>query len=271
MAMRNCSHCGGGHKDPLRLKGIAEILVYHGKTLVDHFVEKNIILYQGNGAVITTLASVGPTIPQVITRMAVGDQGTIPSDPTVPKVPTEGLTGLYHEFYREDIQDVLLTINPGSSFTVPATLISNNTTITVANTASIANGMSVVGTNIPAGCRVQNVSDSTHVILTAAPTVGGVENVTFSGAANQAKFTATFNAVDVPLTAFSDPSNPVINEVGLVIVNPLAAGGSTRAPVAAPNANQSDEIVMSLRTFKSVPFQIANDVSITIRYTIFME
>jgi hypothetical protein len=269
--MRKGTQRGRGHKDPLRLKGIAEILVYQRGVLIDRFVEKNIVLYQGNGAVMTSLASISPTMPYVVTRMAAGDQGTIPSDSTVPKVPTADLTGLYHEVYREDVDSVVLTINPGNAFTVPATLVAGNKTITVADTTDVASGMSVAATYLPAGTQVQDVPDGTHIILTAAPTNSAVENVTFSGAANQAKFIATFDSLDVPLTSFSDPSNPVINEVGLVLINPLAAGGPTRAPVAAPNAPQSDEIVMTLRTFKSVPFQAANAISITVRYTLFME
>ena len=73
------------------------------------------------------------------------------------------------------------------------------------------------------------------------------------------------------MTAYSNPSQPRINEVGMVLINPVAASGVDRDPVTAPNTPPSDEVVMSIRCFKSIPFELANDVSITIRYTIYME
>lgn len=196
-------------KDKLGLQGRVEIFVYHGKDLVDYQDVKNILFYQGNTEVLRTLSTISPsTAPRIVNRMAAGDQGTIPSDPTVPKVPTKDLpqvistTGLYHEVYRKDIDS-----------------------------------------------RIQ----------------------TFSGATNQVKFVATFAASDVSLSAFSNPSQPRINEIGLVIIDPTAVSGLGRTAVTAPTTPPSDEVVLSIRAFKSVPFEVANDVSITIRYTLFME
>ena len=95
-------------------------------------------------------------------------------------------------------------------------------------------------------------------------------NLTVSGATNQCQFVATFNAVDIALSAYANPSQARLNEVGLIIIDP-GAGSITRAPVTNPAVPASDEVVLSIRCFKSVPFEIANDVSITIRYTIYME
>ena len=134
--------------------------------------------------------------------MAIGDRGTIPSDPTVPKVPTSDLPGLYNEVYRDDIDGASLD----------------------------------VGTP-------------------------GVHEV---------QFVKTFDAATVPITAFSNQAAPVINEVGLVTFD-FSAGALPRPPVAAPDAPPADEVVFSLRTFKSVPFEAANEISVTIRYTIFIE
>jgi hypothetical protein len=44
-----------------------------------------------------------------------------------------------------------------------------------------------------------------------------------------------------------------------------------RPPVAAPNTPDADESMFSIRTFKSVPFEAANEIAVTIRYTIYIE
>lgn len=89
---------------------------------------------------------------------------------------------------------------------------------------------------------------------------------------HRVQFIKTFSAVLVPLVSFSNQASPVINEIGLITAP--AGGGANpfpRAPVAAPAAPVADELLFSIRTFKSVPFEAANDVSVTIRYTIFQE
>lgn len=189
--------------DQVGLQGRVELWAYRKGVLFHHEDIKNIILYQGDAEVIRTLSTITPaTTPRIITRMAIGDQGTIPADSTVPKVPTKDLTTLYHEVYRTDITSRTLTI---------------------------------------------------------------------SGSTNQCQFVTTFSAIDVPLTSFSNPSQPRINEVGLVVIDPTAPSGIVRADVAAPTAPPSDEVLFSIRTFKSVPFEAANDVTVTVRYTIFLE
>ena len=260
-----------GFADLIKPEGLVEILVYHGKKLVDSFTEKNIILYQGNAEIIRSLSTISPsTKPRIITRMAAGDQGTIPSDTTVPKVPVKTLTSLYHEIYRKDVDDRVITTNSGTSFVISGTLVLSGTLVTTTSTSGIAPGMSVSGTGITAGTIVQTVSSGTQFLISNPATVAGAQTLTISGAANECKFIATFNAVDVALSAYSNPSQPRINEIGLVIIDPTAVSGIVRSAVTAPTVPPADEVLMSIRTFKSVPFEIANDVSITIRYTIFL-
>ena len=74
-----------------------------------------------------------------------------------------------------------------------------------------------------------------------------------------------------PITAFSNQANPIVNEVGLVMADLFGGNPLPRAPVAAPDPPDADEEVFSIRTFKSVPFEAANEIAITIRYTIFIE
>lgn len=86
------------------------------------------------------------------------------------------------------------------------------------------------------------------------------------------QFVKTFSAVSIPLTAFSNQATPVVNEVGLITAT--AGGGSVPFPrddLVAPAAAVADEKLFATRTFKSVPFEAANDISVTIRYTIFQE
>jgi len=188
--------------DKIHPEGLVEIFVYHDKKLHEYIKEKNIILYQGNAQMITTVSQTSPSLFQaVINRMCIGDQGATPLNPQVPKVPTQNMTGLFNEIYREDIQ---------------------------------------------------------------------AKTITTSGATNSCQFVATFNASNIPLSAYSNPATPQTNEVGLVFIQPGAPAGLVRAPVIAPAAPPSDEVVASIRTFKSIPFDAANDVQITVRYTLFM-
>jgi hypothetical protein len=275
--LNSCPHCG--HAEPIKPHGRVEISVYHHGRLIDEQTIENIILYQGNGAIITSLATITPsTIPAIINRMAIGDQGTIPSNPAVPKVPPKNLpqliatNGLYHEVYRKDADSRIITVNNGTTFMVTGNLTSGSPVVTTTSTAGMATGMSVSGFGIPPGDIVASINSTTQFTIgPLASTANGPQTLTISGAANQAQFTAEFDAVDIALSAYTNPSAPVINEVGLVIINPAAPAGLTRTPVTAPTAPPSDEVVMSIRTFPSIPFTIANDVSVTIRYTVYME
>ena len=83
------------------------------------------------------------------------------------------------------------------------------------------------------------------------------------------KFIKIFSALDVPITAFSNQANPIINEVGLVTIDPDATP-LPRVPIYPPSVPDEDEQIFSIRTFKSVPFQAENEIAITIRYTIYI-
>jgi hypothetical protein len=259
-----------GPKDRSDLfEGLVEIWSYKKQPDV-----KNLVLFQGNAEIIRTLSNVSPTTkPRVITRMCVGDQGTIPSDSTVPKVPVKTATSLYHEIYRKDIDSRIQTLYSPTGFVYTGNnTVSTNVISGLSSVVGIVVGMTIAGTGIPIGAVVTEIISSSSVKISAVATSSNTGiNITFAGTINECQFSATFNATDVPLAAFANPSQPRINEVGLVIVDPTAMGGLVRSPVAAPNAVDSDEVLMTIRTFKSVPFEIANDISITIRYTIFTE
>lgn len=175
-------------------------LDFSGCRVLDRQMIKNIIVNIGKDKVIGSLVN-GSVNP--ILRMAVGDRGTIPSDPTVPKVPVSTMSALYNEVYRADIDAVIVN----------------------------------VGT----------------------PTV------------HEAKFIKTFAAADIPISSFSNQATPVINEVALITADPSLPPVFPRVPVAAPTAPPADEAMFSIRTYRSVPFVAANDITVTIRYTIFIE
>jgi hypothetical protein len=269
-----------GPKDRSDLfEGLVEILTHKklpdgAKQLLDYQRVKNLVLFQGNAEIIRTLSSISPsTKPRVITRMCVGDQGTIPSDSTVPKVPIKTASSLYHEIYRKDIDSRTQTLYSPTGFTYTGnTTISNDVISGLSSIVGVVVGQVITGTGIQLGAVVTEIisSSSVRMSIVASSSNTGV-NITFSGSINECQFSATFDATDVPLTAFANPSQPRINEVGLVIIDPTAAGGLVRVPVASPNAVDADEVLMTIRTFKSVPFEVANDISITIRYTIFTE
>ncbi len=184
---------------PIKVYDNAEI-VYNDKDLIHKEEIKNIILNTGKDRVISSLTT---GFIKTVCRMAIGDRGTIPSDQTVPKVPTATMTSLFNEVHRSDVD--VTTLNIGT------------------------------------------------------PTV------------HEVKFIKTFSALNIPITAFSNQANPLVNEVGLVMADLIAGSPLPRADVSAPASPLADEEIMAMRTFKSVPFEAANEISVTIRYTIFIE
>lgn len=160
----------------------------------------NIIVNQGKDRIINSLTT---GFVRTVARMAIGDRGTIPSDSTIPKVPTADRTDLFNEIYRDDIDATVLNI--------------------------------------------------------------GTPNV------HEVRFIKTFSALDVPIASFSNQNTPVVNEVGLIMADLLAGNPLPRPPVAYPNPPDADEELFAMRAFKSVPFEAANEIEITIRYTIFIE
>lgn len=203
-------------RESINLHGKVEIFVTKGKlpvvdkktgdidfsncNLIHTEQLKNIILGKGKDAVINSLTS---GFVKTIARMAIGDRGAIPSDPTVPKVPVATMVNLYNEIFRSDID-----------------VIQKN-----------------IGTP-------------------------GVHEV---------KFIKTFSALDIPITSFSNQAKPVVNEVGLVMCDLLSGTPLPRLDIASPGANLADEELFSIRCFKSVPFDAANEMAITIRYTVYFE
>jgi hypothetical protein len=87
---------------------------------------------------------------------------------------------------------------------------------------------------------------------------------------HQVQFVKAFSSLVIPLTSFSNQANPIVNEVGLITAN-LNITPLPRAPVAAPATPPSDEKLFATRTFNSVPFLAANQIAVTVRYTIFIE
>lgn len=85
------------------------------------------------------------------------------------------------------------------------------------------------------------------------------------------QFTTTFSSLDVPISSLSNQTNPAINEVGLIMLDAISGSPLPRGPVSAPGTHPTDEELFAMRAFKSVPFDQANELAITIRYTIAFE
>lgn len=172
-------------------------------SLLETITKHNILVNIGKDAVIESLTT--GTI-HTLARLAVGDNGTIPSDSTVPKTPVPTMTELYNEVGRADADAFIVNI--------------------------------------------------------------GTPDV------HEVKLVKTFTASDFPITSFFNQAKPVLNEVGLIMID-LAMAPLPRAAVYAPyteiNKPLDDETLFAIRTHKSVPFEAANDISVTIRYTIYIE
>ena len=197
--------------ESFKIKGSLEILVHQKGVLVDSMEFENIIVNIGKSYIANRIAY---SDAKIVARMAIGDMGALPSDTTVPRIPTIYETTLYHEVYRQDIQT--LTINTTS--TPPAVPI------------------------------------------------------------NEVVFSTVFSAMSIPSTSYVNSAAPMVNEIGLVVVDTLAtptppptsgaAAYPGRPPVAAPNPQWPGETLFSIKTFKSIPFEAANETTISVRYTV---
>lgn len=83
------------------------------------------------------------------------------------------------------------------------------------------------------------------------------------------RFVGSFQSIDVDPTSFS-LSARVINEAALIIGDGVLTigGDKTQVNKTPPDAIGADERMMSMRTFKSASFDPAEDVTITIYWTI---
>lgn len=83
------------------------------------------------------------------------------------------------------------------------------------------------------------------------------------------RFVGSFNSVDVDVTGFSLVDR-VINEAALIIGDGVLTVGGDQKQVnkVPPDTIDADEIMLSMRTFRSVSFDPAEDVTITVTWTI---
>lgn len=253
------------------LEGKLEILVHKAGVLLERQELKNIILYQGQAELLRSIYSIAGR--RIFTRMAIGDQGTIPSDSTVPKITNPKLKTLFHEVYRKDFELIQPTLYSETGYTYVGNTTEGSNLITgMATTSGLTLGMLINGTGIPQGTVISKIVSPTSIQMSAkATSSNSAALIQFSGVVNEVRFVCTFSAADVPISAFSNPAQPRVNEVGLVIIDPSAPEGAARPPVIAPAPSAPDEILGTIRTFKSVPFEAAEDITITIRYTIYTE
>lgn len=184
--------------DSINIRGHVSLQFFQKGKLIYEDNNSNIILNQGKAEIIQSLTS---GTNRILARMAIGDRGALPSDPTVPKTPEATRTSLYAEIYRQDVD------------------------------------------------------------ITSTTTDGGT---------NEILLVSTFRALDIPLSAYSDQTNPVVSEVGLIMIDQITGAPLPRPPVAAPNLPDGDEALFAMRTYKTVPFEAANETAVTVRYTIFI-
>ena len=83
----------------------------------------------------------------------------------------------------------------------------------------------------------------------------------------QVLITADFNSADVPNSSFINAGARYINEAALVVGDGILGGPA----IAAPALPDADESLFSIRCFKSIPFDAVDNITITIRWTIFVQ
>lgn len=185
-----------------------------------------------------------------------------------------GLRAVYEDHRIEFTQCELLDIIEDKNIILNQGKDSVITSLTTGYILSLA--------RVAIGDRGTIPSDST-VPKVPVPTMTGLYNEVYRADAeaiilnvgtptiHEVKLVKTFAAVDIPITAFSNQSKPVVNEVGVIMLNPALPPPLPRPPVAAPDIPPGDEVMFALRTYKSVPFEISSDIAVTFRYTIYIE
>lgn len=83
----------------------------------------------------------------------------------------------------------------------------------------------------------------------------------------KATFIADFNSTFVPDACFENASERYINEAALIMGDGVYTGDEQ----SSLDTYDVDESIFSIRTFKSIPFDAGDDVTITIRWTIFAQ
>jgi len=81
------------------------------------------------------------------------------------------------------------------------------------------------------------------------------------------RFVGSFNSADVGLPSFS-LADLVINEAALIIGDGVLTVGGDKKQINNGDSADLDELMFSTRTFKSASFDPAEDVTITITWTI---
>jgi hypothetical protein len=83
------------------------------------------------------------------------------------------------------------------------------------------------------------------------------------------RFVGSFNSVGIDPTGYSLAAK-VVNEAALIIGDGVLTPGGDKKQVnkTVPDVVDSDEVMMSTRTFKSTSFDDAEDVTITVTWTI---
>ena len=87
---------------------------------------------------------------------------------------------------------------------------------------------------------------------------------------NSMRFVGSFNSIDVHPDSYS-LADRVINEAALIIGDGVLTIGGDKKQITNPTLAESadpDEVMVSTRTFKSASFDFAEDVTITITWTI---
>jgi hypothetical protein len=87
--------------------------------------------------------------------------------------------------------------------------------------------------------------------------------------ANSMRFVGSFNSVDIHASSYS-LLDRVINEASLIIGDGITTIGGDKKQInkTGPDTVDADEIMLSTRTFNSASFDAAEDVTITITWTL---
>ena len=234
---------------------------------------KNILTDAGRDWALKALSS---GVQRQVGRMAIGDGGVDPTAPNNPLVPQQNVqtttTSSVASSYNVSVLSVT-GITKGqfaSGAGIPASTTVTNvsgTTVTLSNLVTVANGITLTFSLAQLFHEVYraDVGSVSESYITLAGTLS-------SPTTHQATFTEIFSSLSIPTTPFLNPSSPVVNEVGLILLNPTASAGPLpRTPVVGGTNPPADELLFSIRTFPSVPFLIGLSVALTVEYTLYVE
>ena len=127
-------------------------------------------------------------------------------------------------------QDFIFTLNPNVPFLLPGTLTATDTTIPMVSTFGVFVEQVVTGLGIPTSTTVSTVTPDTSIVVSNAPTLSGLTDLTFT---STRWVIPDSGSIDLPFTSFNYGIIPApIGSLTVIVTPVLGWNSATNAAVA---------------------------------------